>query len=131
MKLRNTTLMVAALVAFALAGCAADMAKQLTSNEQVRTQVMGAIAGNKDLAFQAVDGIMASDSLRAQVIDHLLTNDQAAIQVLVRIGTNPDALAPALEKLFAGQWKKGGIPPLWDGKTGERIVAELERLLVA
>ncbi|TMW79117.1 UDP-N-acetyl glucosamine 2-epimerase, partial [Thauera sp. UPWRP] len=47
------------------------------------------------------------------------------------IGTNPDALAPALEKLFAGQWKKGGIPPLWDGKTGERIVAELERLLVA
>ena len=92
MKLRNTTLMVAVLAAFALAGCAADMAKQLTSNEQVRTQVMGAIAGNKDLAFQAVDGIMASDSLRAQVIDHLLTNDQAAMQVLVRIGTNPDAL---------------------------------------
>jgi hypothetical protein len=28
------------------------------------------------------------------------------------IGTNPAALAPALEKLFAGQWKKGGIPEL-------------------
>ncbi len=45
------------------------------------------------------------------------------------IGTDPAALLPALEKLFAGQWKKGGIPPLWDGKTGERIVAILEELL--
>ena len=46
------------------------------------------------------------------------------------IGTNPAALAPALEKLFAGQWKKGGIPEMWDGRTGERIVGILEELLV-
>lgn len=46
------------------------------------------------------------------------------------IGTSPSALAPAFARLNAGQWKKGSIPPLWDGKTGERIVAELERLLV-
>lgn len=45
------------------------------------------------------------------------------------IGTDPEALAPVLDKLFAGQWKRGGIPPLWDGRTGERIVAELEKLL--
>lgn len=45
------------------------------------------------------------------------------------IGTDPAALAPALDRLFAGQWKKGGIPPLWDGKTSERIVAALEQLL--
>jgi UDP-N-acetylglucosamine 2-epimerase (non-hydrolysing) len=45
------------------------------------------------------------------------------------IGTNPAALAPALNKLFAGDWKHGGIPLLWDGKTGERIVATLERIL--
>ena len=38
------------------------------------------------------------------------------------IGTNPDNIKPALDKLFAGQWKKGGIPPLWDGHTAERIV---------
>lgn len=45
------------------------------------------------------------------------------------IGTDPAALGPALGRLFAGDWKKGGIPPLWDGKTSERIVAALEKLL--
>ncbi|TDY02690.1 non-hydrolyzing UDP-N-acetylglucosamine 2-epimerase [Thiohalophilus thiocyanatoxydans] len=45
------------------------------------------------------------------------------------IGTAPDKLKPALDRLFAGQWKSGTIPPLWDGKTGERIVAALELLL--
>jgi UDP-N-acetylglucosamine 2-epimerase (non-hydrolysing) len=45
------------------------------------------------------------------------------------IGTDPAKLAPALERLFAGEWQQGGIPPLWDGRTGERIVAALERVL--
>ncbi|MFY7901301.1 MAG: non-hydrolyzing UDP-N-acetylglucosamine 2-epimerase [Rubrivivax sp.] len=45
------------------------------------------------------------------------------------IGTDPAALAPALDRLFAGQWKKGTIPELWDGRTGERIALALERLL--
>ena len=43
------------------------------------------------------------------------------------IGTNPNAIKPALDKLFAGQWKKGGIPELWDGKTAERIVEMLAK----
>lgn len=38
------------------------------------------------------------------------------------IGTNPKAIKPAMEKLFSGNWKKGKIPELWDGKTAERIV---------
>ena len=41
------------------------------------------------------------------------------------IGSNPDAVAPALEKLFSGKWKKGSIPELWDGKTSTRIVKHL------
>ena len=44
------------------------------------------------------------------------------------IGTNPDAVAPALKKLFAGQWKKGAIPPLWDGHAAERIINVLAGL---
>ena len=38
------------------------------------------------------------------------------------IGTKPEAIKPALDKLFAGEWKQGGIPALWDGHTAERIV---------
>ncbi|PKD44641.1 non-hydrolyzing UDP-N-acetylglucosamine 2-epimerase [Rhodohalobacter barkolensis] len=45
------------------------------------------------------------------------------------LGVNPDAIQPALEKLFAGEWKKGGIPEMWDGKTSGRIVEHLIELL--
>ena len=44
------------------------------------------------------------------------------------IGTNPKAIAPAMEKLFSGQWKTGTIPHLWDGRTAERIVEHLLKL---
>jgi len=47
------------------------------------------------------------------------------------IGTDPARLKPALDRVFAGSWKEGGIPELWDGRTGPRIVAVLERLLAA
>jgi UDP-N-acetylglucosamine 2-epimerase (non-hydrolysing) len=46
------------------------------------------------------------------------------------IGTDPAKLGPALARLMAGEWKKGGIPERWDGRAAERIVAELERLLI-
>ena len=45
------------------------------------------------------------------------------------IGTKPEGLALALNKLFAGQWRKGAIPEKWDGHTGERIVKVLEQVL--
>jgi len=45
------------------------------------------------------------------------------------VGTDPSAIRPVLNKLFSGQWKEGSIPELWDGKTGYRIVAHLEKLL--
>jgi UDP-N-acetylglucosamine 2-epimerase (non-hydrolysing) len=45
------------------------------------------------------------------------------------IGTDPARVGPALDRIFAGAWKRGGIPPLWDGRTGERIVQQLEQIL--
>jgi UDP-N-acetylglucosamine 2-epimerase (non-hydrolysing) len=44
------------------------------------------------------------------------------------IGTNPSAIKPALNKLFSGDWKKGGVPELWDGCASERIVTRLIEL---
>ena len=31
-------------------------------------------------------------------------------------------------KLLSGQWKKGGIPELWDGQTSGRIVEIIKGL---
>ncbi|MBR5327695.1 MAG: UDP-N-acetyl glucosamine 2-epimerase [Paludibacteraceae bacterium] len=45
------------------------------------------------------------------------------------IGTKPEAIKPALDKLFAGEWKQGAIPALWDGQTSERIVEILLEIL--
>lgn len=44
------------------------------------------------------------------------------------LGTNPDAIAPAMQRLLTGNWKKGAVPPLWDGHTSERIVEIIRNL---
>ena len=45
------------------------------------------------------------------------------------LGTNPKTIKPAMDRLFSGEWKRGGIPDLWDGKTSERIVEHLITLM--
>ena len=47
----------------------------------------------------------------------------------VLLGTDPKAIKPAMDKLFAGEWKEGGIPEKWDGKTADRIVESLLGIL--
>lgn len=47
----------------------------------------------------------------------------------VLVGQAPGMLKYMLDKLFIGQWKTGGVPEKWDGRAGERIVQELQRLL--
>jgi UDP-N-acetylglucosamine 2-epimerase (non-hydrolysing) len=44
------------------------------------------------------------------------------------IGTDPNAIKPALDRLFAGVWKKGVIPERWDGNTAKRIVSILKEI---
>ncbi len=45
------------------------------------------------------------------------------------IGTDPTKLASSLARVMANEWKKGSIPPKWDGKTAERIVECLRECL--
>lgn len=45
------------------------------------------------------------------------------------VGTDPTKLPPVMRRLFAGDWKKSSVPPLWDGKTGGRIVEALSKLV--
>lgn len=46
----------------------------------------------------------------------------------VIVGTEPKNIVPYLQKLINGEWKSGGIPDLWDGKTAGRIVKIISRL---
>ncbi len=41
----------------------------------------------------------------------------------VLVGRDPAKLRAELSNILAGRAKKGSIPPLWDGQTGERIAA--------
>lgn len=44
------------------------------------------------------------------------------------IGTDPAALAPYMNMLFSGNWKRGNVPELWDGQTSSRIIDILNKL---
>jgi UDP-N-acetylglucosamine 2-epimerase (non-hydrolysing) len=46
----------------------------------------------------------------------------------VMVGQDREKLRTELGKIIQGKAKKGTIPPLWDGHTGERIAEILLRL---
>jgi UDP-N-acetylglucosamine 2-epimerase (non-hydrolysing) len=45
------------------------------------------------------------------------------------VGRDPAKIMDAFERAMRGEWKDGGLPPQWDGKTAERIAAILAKLL--
>lgn len=46
------------------------------------------------------------------------------------VGTDPKNIKPAMERLFSGNWKKGGVPEKWDGKAARRIVNIMKGLMI-
>lgn len=65
----------------------------------------------------------------------LTLRDNTERPVTVDIGTNvlvpytPEALHVQIEKILDGTFKKGRIPPLWDGESTERVVRILNEIL--
>jgi UDP-N-acetylglucosamine 2-epimerase (non-hydrolysing) len=45
------------------------------------------------------------------------------------VGNDPAKIRDAVDRIFAGTWKKGGQPEGWDGKASERIVNVIRRYL--
>jgi UDP-N-acetylglucosamine 2-epimerase (non-hydrolysing) len=45
------------------------------------------------------------------------------------IGSDLERLRLELGNISAGKFKKGSVPPFWDGRTAERIVADIEAFL--
>jgi UDP-N-acetylglucosamine 2-epimerase (non-hydrolysing) len=41
------------------------------------------------------------------------------------VGSDLTLLESEVKKIIAGSWKRGAVPPLWDGRTAERIAALL------
>ncbi|MGI1677485.1 MAG: UDP-N-acetylglucosamine 2-epimerase (non-hydrolyzing) [Cellvibrionaceae bacterium] len=44
-------------------------------------------------------------------------------------GTDHKIIKEKLEKLLSGSWKKGAVPELWDGSTGERVLKIIKDIL--
>lgn len=85
------------------------------------------------LAFQSRAAVVITDSGGIQEettylgIPCLTVRENTERPVTVSLGTNvlvgqdPDKLCSELAKILTGRAKKGNVPPLWDGHTGERI----------
>jgi UDP-N-acetylglucosamine 2-epimerase (non-hydrolysing) len=41
------------------------------------------------------------------------------------VGTSSDAIIGAMDRILKNKWKKGSLPPKWDGKASQRIVDSL------
>jgi UDP-N-acetylglucosamine 2-epimerase (non-hydrolysing) len=45
------------------------------------------------------------------------------------IGSDLGRLRAELENISSGRFKQGSVPPLWDGRAAQRIVADIEAFL--
>lgn len=89
------------------------------------------VRGYKDERVVITDSGGLQEETTALGMPCLTLRDNTERPVTVEIGTNrlvkPEALPSEVEAILKGQWKKGKVPELWDGKAAERIVDTLIR----
>lgn len=105
----------------------------LRARDPNRFQLLEPIGYLEFLALQRRARVVITDSGGIQEettflgIPCLTLRDNTERPVTVELGTNEligrdmNLLCTSVQKILAGQWKKGRIPPLWDGHASERI----------
>lgn len=51
--------------------------------------------------------------------------ETAEVGTNLLLGDDLESIPDHVERMISGNWRKGAIPELWDGKAAERIVAEI------
>lgn len=107
----------------------------LAVKDPERFQLMEPIGYLEFLALQQRARVVITDSGGIQEettylgVPCLTLRENTERPVTVELGTNEligrdmDLLRISVEKILAGQWKNGRVPPLWDGHAAERIAA--------
>src|ERR1700674_5786543 len=102
-----------------------------------RLQIVAPLSYLEFLGMQSRASVVITDSGGIQEettylgVPCLTLRENTERPVTVSLGTNvlvgrdPDKLRSELSRVLAGNAKKGTIPPLWDGRAGERIAALL------
>jgi len=105
---------IAAVGGVIVAGCAGDIAKRLSSDAALQTEVMGAIAGNPELAGKMVDQLLAGDG-RAMVTDRVLANGAAVQGLMPRIAQDRTILDGVLNLAVQDTAMKSHILAVFTG----------------
>ena len=95
-SIRRAAWSVAAAAAL-VAGCAGDIAGEMSRNSQVRDRVMHSIAADSALAVEMTEHLLGNDAQRLHVVQAVLADDRSAQYVLARIGHNPAAVDYVLQ----------------------------------
>ncbi|GAB4381706.1 MAG: UDP-N-acetylglucosamine 2-epimerase (non-hydrolyzing) [Calditrichia bacterium] len=88
----------------------------------------------KDCKFVMTDSGGIQEETTYLGIPCLTLRENTERPVTVELGTNeivhndPEKIVTNAKKILSDQWKKGTIPPLWDGKAAERIVEIIRKV---
>jgi hypothetical protein len=113
--MKRGVMLVGALGLIAVFGCAGDVAKMITSNAEMRDQVMTTISSHSDLAGAMVDKLLASDSTRTMILSKLMGNSSAMQSMMMGISRDPTMVDGVLNLAVQDSSMKSHVMTLLKG----------------